>query len=214
MPTKERIHRINRVLSNRFSDLRVVLEEVKNPHNASAVARTCDAAGVHHLDIISATNEPFPVNEAVSTRAHKWLEFTLHTSASDCLLGLKKRGFTVFATDLGENTIPHFQPDYCRPAAFVFGNEVDGISDEARNLADVCIQIPMLGMTRSLNLSVSVGVILYEVIRQRTQFADYEKPPLDSDILQACLQRWLDSEHNKSPKLKKRKKKGESADSP
>ena len=167
MPTKERMDRIKRVLSNRFADIRVVLEEVKNAHNAGAVARTCDAAGVQHLDIISADNEPFPVNEAVSTRAHKWLEFAKHTSTSGCLLGLKERGFTVFATYLGEGAVPYSRPDYRGPSAFVFGNEADGISEEARDLADVRIRIPMLGMTRSLNLSVSVGIILYEVIRHR-----------------------------------------------
>lgn len=215
MPTKERMDRIKRVLSNRFADIRVVLEEVKNAHNAGAVARTCDAAGVQHLDIISADNEPFPVNEAVSTRAHKWLEFAKHTSTSGCLLGLKERGFTVFATYLGEGAVPYSRPDYRGPSAFVFGNEADGISEEARDLADVRIRIPMLGMTRSLNLSVSVGIILYEVIRQRTEDEEYEGSPLSADEFERFFSRWLEPEHNKSQRNKKRnKKKGESADSP
>ncbi|MCJ7681602.1 MAG: RNA methyltransferase [Candidatus Aminicenantes bacterium] len=215
MPTKERMDRVKRVLSNRFIDIRVVLEEVRNPHNASAVARTCDAAGVQYLDVISADNEPFPVNEAVSTRAHKWLEFSTHTSTSACILGLREKGFTVYATYLGEGAIPYSQPDYSGPSAFVFGNEAAGISDEARDLADVCIQIPMLGMTRSLNLSVSVGIILYEVVRQRRGDAEYRGAPLSADEFKRYFSRWVDPEHNKSQQnIKRDKKKGESADSP
>ena len=75
MPTKERIEKVKRVLSLRQPDLRIVLEEVKNKHNASAVVRTCDAAGILHMDVISESGEAFPVNEAISTRAEKWLQF-------------------------------------------------------------------------------------------------------------------------------------------
>ena len=83
MPTKERIQKVKHVLSLRQPDLRVVLEEVTNTHNASAVVRTCDAAGVLYLDIISSSGDAFPVNEAISTRAEKWLHFYNYRSTEE-----------------------------------------------------------------------------------------------------------------------------------
>ena len=72
VPTQERIIKVKKVLSLRQPDLRIVLEEVTNTHNASAVVRTCDAAGILNIDIISQAKEPFPINDAISTRAEKW----------------------------------------------------------------------------------------------------------------------------------------------
>ena len=93
MATKERIRKVENVLALRQPDLRVVLEEVTNTHNASAVVRTCDAAGILYVDIIYSNQDQFPVNEAISTRAEKWLEFCYHTSTTKCLSQLKKKGF-------------------------------------------------------------------------------------------------------------------------
>jgi tRNA (guanosine-2'-O-)-methyltransferase len=169
VPTKERIEKVKKVLSKRQPDLRVVLEEVKNTHNASAVARTCDAAGILYLDIISASQEPFPVNEAISTRAEKWIQFNYYTSTSDCLKRLKKKGFKIAATHLSKDALPYTALDYTQPLALVFGNEAEGISDEALSLTDFKIKIPMIGMAQSLNLSVSVGIILYEAMMQRKE---------------------------------------------
>ncbi len=148
-------------------DLHVVLEEVSNTHNASAVARTCDAAGVLHVDVIYAFPEAFPVNEAISTGAEKWLNLTRYSSARDCLARLKQQGLAVVATHLGSDAVPYSAVDYARPVAIVFGNESEGISPAALALADHVIKIPMTGMAQSLNLSVSVGIVLYEALRQR-----------------------------------------------
>jgi tRNA (guanosine-2'-O-)-methyltransferase len=201
MPTKARIEKVNKVLSLRQPDLRVVLEEVKNAHNASAVVRTCDAAGILHLDIISASQEPFPVNEAVSTRAEKWIQFNHYTSTSKCLKRLKKKGFKIAATHLSKDAIPHTALDYTQPLALVFGNEAEGVSDEALSLADYRIKIPMIGMVQSLNLSVSVGIILYEAIRQRKEKGFYKKKRLSSDEFKKYSRKWLGSPSNTSSKL-------------
>ena len=166
MPTKERIQKVKRVLSLRQPDLRIVLEDVTNTHNASAVVRTCDAAGILYLDIISSTGEPFLVNEAISTRAEKWLHFSNYRSTEECLNHLKQKRFKIAATCLAEKSMPYTAVDYTQPLAIVFGNESEGISEEARNMADYVIKIPMLGMAQSLNLSVSVGIILYEALNQ------------------------------------------------
>jgi tRNA (guanosine-2'-O-)-methyltransferase len=153
VPTKERIQKVKRVLSLRQPDLRVVLEEVTNTHNASAVVRTCDAAGILYMDIISSSGDAFPVNEAISTRAEKWLHFSYYRSTKECLSQLKQKGFKIAVTYLGEEAIPYTDIDYTQPLGVVFGNESEGISKEARNLADYVIKIPMIGMAQSLNLS-------------------------------------------------------------
>jgi tRNA (guanosine-2'-O-)-methyltransferase len=191
VPTKERIQKVSRVLSLRQSDLHVVLEEVTNTHNASAVVRTCDAAGVLYVDIISSTGDPFPVNEAISTRAEKWLHFSSFKSTDECLNQLKQKGFKIAATFLGKESIPYTDIDYTQPLAVVFGNESDGISETARDLADYVIKIPMIGMAQSLNLSVSVGIILYEAMKQRMDKDFHKEKRLSPEEFESFMKTWL-----------------------
>ncbi len=191
MPTKERIKKAKHGLSLRQPDLRVALEEVTNTHTASAVVRTCDAAGIMHVEIISASGEPFPVNRAISTRAEKWLRFNYYSSTSECLKHLKDEGFTIAATHLDEEAIPYTSLDYTEPTVIVFGNESEGISEEALKLSDHIIKNPMVGMVQSLNLSVSVGIILYEAMKQRQDKGYYANSRLSADEFQSFLNQWL-----------------------
>ncbi len=179
------------MLSHRQPDLRIVLEEVTNTHNASAVVRTCDAAGILYLDIISSAGESFPINEAVSTRAEKWLHFNYYHSTTECLEQLKEKGFKIAATFLGDEAMPYTSVDYTQPLAVVFGNESEGISEEARDLADYIIRIPMIGMVQSLNLSVSVGIVLYEAMKQRTEKGFDKKMRLSASEYEAFKKAWL-----------------------
>ena len=191
MPTQERINKAKQVLSFRQPDLRVALEEVTNTHNASAVVRTCDAAGIMYVEIISSAMEPFPVNRAISTRAEKWLKLNYYASATKCLKHLKDEGFTIVATHLGDDAIPYTSLDYTEPTLIVFGNESEGISEEALKLSDHIIKIPMVGMVQSLNLSVSVGIILYEAMKQRQDKGYYSGSRLSVDEFQSFLNQWL-----------------------
>jgi len=192
MPTEERIAKVTRVLSLRQPDLRVVLEEVTNAHNASAVLRTCDAAGVMHVDIIGSSQDPLPINQAITTRADKWLDFHFYSSTKDCLLELKKQGLKIAATHLGPDAVFHTQVDYTQPLAVVFGSESEGISLEALRYADYKIKIPMFGMVQSLNLSVSAGIILYEALRQRLGKRLFEGRRLSPQEFEDYLDKWLD----------------------
>lgn len=207
MTTYRREQRIKEILSKRQPDLRVVLEDIKNTHNASAVVRTCDAAGVMCIDIIG--SGPFPVNEAISTRVEKWLSFSYYNSPEKCLPLLKKKGFTVAATHLGRSSIDYLDFDYSRPVALVFGNEAEGISPEALRLADCAVKIPMFGMSQSLNLSVSAGVILYEAIRQRREAGYLFSTPLSEEEMERIEKQWR---MNDLIKRRKRRKKGPGID--
>jgi tRNA (guanosine-2'-O-)-methyltransferase len=191
MPTPERIEKVSRVLSHRQSDLRVVLEGVTIAHNASAVIRTCDAAGVLYLDLVSPNPELLRFNEAITTRADKWLEIAVHPTPAECLEPLKKAGFEIVATHLQKDAIPYTDVDFARPVALVFGSESGGISEEALAFADKVVRIPMLGMVQSLNLSVSVAVILYEALRQRSAKGYFDKARLSAEEFERLTKRWL-----------------------
>jgi tRNA (guanosine-2'-O-)-methyltransferase len=191
MPTDERIARVTGVLSRRQPDLRVVLERITNAHNANAVLRTCDAAGVLNVDVIGSDAELFEVNKAITTRADKWLNLTFHAATRECLAGLKARGLNIAVTHLAENAVDFTELDYTRPWAIVFGNESDGISAEALEMADAGIRIPMLGMAQSLNLSVSAGVILYEALRQRRAKGFFKEKRLSEEEFEALKKKWL-----------------------
>ncbi len=191
MATDKRIARIEGVLSRRQPDLRVVLEGVTIAHNASAVIRTCDAAGILYLDLISPNPDLLEFNEAITTRTEKWLEIGLHASASECLSRLKERGFAIVATRLSDEAVPYTDLDYGRPLALVFGSESDGISDEALAFADHVIRIPMVGMVQSLNLSVSVAVVLYEALRQRQTLGYFDRPRLSPAEYESLKAKWV-----------------------
>jgi tRNA (guanosine-2'-O-)-methyltransferase len=192
MRTEERISRVREVLSRRQPDLRVVLENVTNEHNANAVLRTCDAAGVLRVDVIAPGGAPLPINKAITTRADKWLELRYHSAPAACLFALKADGCRIAATDLGPGAVPYGEIDYTVPTAIVFGNEKEGLSPETLALADVRVRVPMFGMAQSLNLSVSVGVILYEAVRQRAARGMYDEPRLTADELREYVSRWLE----------------------
>jgi tRNA (guanosine-2'-O-)-methyltransferase len=191
MPTEARVKRVHRVLSFRQPDLRVVFEELTNAHNASAVLRTCDAAGVLHVHFVSAGTDAFPINKAISTRADKWVSLHHHPTMEECIAALKKESFQVAATCLADDAIPYDKVDYTRPTAVIFGNESDGISPEALRLTDLRVKIPMLGMVQSLNLSVSVGIILYEALRQRQERGFFKSPRLSQKELDEFAKKWL-----------------------
>jgi tRNA (guanosine-2'-O-)-methyltransferase len=191
MPTPERIEKVERVLSRRQADLRVVLEGVTIAHNASAVIRTCDAAGVLYLDLISPNPELLRFNEAISTRADKWLEIAIHPTPAECLEPLKKAGFEIVATHLQRDAGPYTDIDFAKPTALVFGSEAEGISDACLAYADKVVRIPMLGMVQSLNLSVSVAVMLYEALRQRATIGYSGKSRLPADEFERLRKEWL-----------------------
>jgi tRNA (guanosine-2'-O-)-methyltransferase len=190
MRTPERLARISRVLSLRQPDLRVVLESVANAHNASAVLRTCDAAGLLEVDVVGSEEASLPLNAAITTRADKWLKIRYHPSTAEALARLRAEGFRIAATHLGDEAVPHTEVDFMWPTAIVFGGEKDGLSAEGLALADVKVKIPMLGMAQSLNLSVSVGIILYEAIRQRRLAGYFDRPRLSAEEVESYLDRW------------------------
>jgi len=193
MPTPERIEKVERVLAQRQADLRVVLEGVTNAHNASAVMRTCDAAGVLYLDLIGPNPDLLRPNKAISTRADKWLEIGVHPTPAACFEPLKAAGYEIVATHLARDAVPYTEIDLARPVALIFGNEADGLTEASLAFADRNVRIPMFGMVQSLNLSVSVAVMLYEALRQRAAKGYGPAARLAETELERLRKSWLNA---------------------
>lgn len=191
MASERRIEKLKTVLRHRQPDLTVVIENVHDPHNVSAMLRSCDAVGVMEVQLIY-TDEEFPdIGKKSSASAKKWVARRKFDSVEKCYTTLRNEGFKIYATRLGESSVSLYDLDLTKPVALVFGNEHRGVSDEAAKLADAHIQIPMMGMIQSLNVSVACAVCLFEALRQRVAAGMYDQPRLSSRELNTLLKKWM-----------------------
>ena len=189
-PSERRAEKLRRVLSLRQPDLTVVLENIHDPHNVSAILRSCDAVGVLRVELLYSV-EKFPrIGKKSSSSANKWLDCRRHTSVTECYATLREEGFRVYATRLGGSTTSLYALDLAQPSALVFGNEHRGVSAEAAEMADGNFHIPMAGMIQSLNVSVAAAVSLYEAHRQRLVPGTYRKPALAAEELARLYDDW------------------------
>lgn len=171
--TTERYDRLQQVLNLRTRAVTVVLEDLYQPHNASAVLRSCDGFGVQDVHIIENRNR-FNVSHGVTIGADQWLTLYRYgdgraenTDYTDqCLAHLKKKGYRIIATTPHENyrTIDQLPVD--QNLAFLFGAEYEGLTDTAMKRADDFVRIPMVGFSESFNISVSAALVLYELTRR------------------------------------------------
>ena len=172
MPTQARLNKLNRVARQRQSGLTLVIEDVFDPHNLGAIARSCDALGVQEIHIIFETHpqfDPKEVGKNSSTATNKWLSFRVHQSTEKALTTLKSEGWQIVAAVVDPAAESVFQADLSTERlALLLGNEkVTDLSGTALELADRQITIPMRGIAQSMNVSVSAALLLYEVTRQR-----------------------------------------------
>ena len=186
--TPDRFEKLRTVLDRRQYTLRVLIEQVRNIHNVNAIFRTCDAVGVLFLHYIS--DRPLPLDPSIHKGAGQWVIPVQHENTYNAVRFFKSQGFAIVVTRPSSDSIPYTEYDFTRPTVIVFGNEAVGVSDEIVKEADISISIPMMGMARSLNVSVSAGVILYESFRQRWGKGMYDKPELPGFVYQAVLRSW------------------------
>jgi tRNA (guanosine-2'-O-)-methyltransferase len=168
----------------------VVLENIHDPHNVSAIFRTCDAVGIPKVSLIY-TIEKFPkIGKKSSASAFKWVEKEKYKSIENCYSELRKDGFKIYASSIGEDSKSIYELDLSEKAAIVLGNEHRGVSSEASKLADERIMIPMFGMVQSLNVSVAAAIILYEAARQRIMKGKYEVSQMSDNELEKLVDQW------------------------
>ena len=179
------------MLDKRQDDLTIVLENVFDPHNISAVMRTCDAVGVQDIFIL---NTRIPRHKKwgakSSSSAAQWLTIHQFTDARECFDALRGRADKIFTTHLSDDAVSLYDMDLTGRIALVFGNEHSGVSDEIRAFAHGNFVIPMAGIIRSLNISVACAVTLYEAYRQKAAAGHYDQRHLAPARYDSLLKEW------------------------
>ncbi|SHE77140.1 tRNA (guanosine-2'-O-)-methyltransferase [Mariniphaga anaerophila] len=205
--TPERLTLFEKTLEQRTSYLTVVLEDIFQPQNASAVLRTCDCFGIQNVHIIENRNE-FTVDTEVAMGASKWLSLHKYNrktqNSLDAIKKLKKEGYRIVATSphLNDHLLPDFDLTTGK-AAIVFGSELPGISEAILNEADEFLKIPMYGFTESFNISVSAAIVLYQLSQKLREHPsiNWKLSEQEQDEIKTA---WLRSTIKKSSLLEKR----------
>jgi tRNA (guanosine-2'-O-)-methyltransferase len=189
--TPERTDRLETVLSKRQPDLTVVLENVFDPHNISAVMRTCDAVGIQEIFILNHKIPPHRKWGAKSSSsAAKWLTIHQFTDATECFNAVRKNYTKIYTTHLSSDAVSLHALNLTQSVALVFGNEHSGVSDEIIAMADGNFIIPQVGIIKSLNISVACAVSLYEAYRQKEIAGHYNQQKLQGNQLQHLKTTW------------------------
>ena len=195
--TPERREKLLSVLSKRQNDITIVLENVFDPHNISAVMRTCDAVAVQDIYVL---NTKIPRHKKwgakSSSSAAKWLTIHEYENAEECFSSLRKSYSTILTTHLSSDAVSLHAIDFTKSIALVFGNEHEGVSEDIRKLADGNFVIPQVGIIRSLNISVACAVTLYEAFRQKNNAGHYNQGKLDDVRVKSLLEEWGLEENN------------------
>ncbi len=154
------------VIRHRTRYLTIVLEDIFQPHNASAVLRSCDCFGIQDVHIIE-NNNKYEVNPDVALGASKWLNLYRYNSVENntctCLMHLKERGYRIVATSPHNEGYLINELPLDQKTALVFGTEMHGLSANALAMSDAFVKIPMYGFTESFNISVSAALCLYHL---------------------------------------------------
>ena len=184
-----RYARIKQVLDRRQPDLTVITEDVHKPHNLSAIIRTCDAVGVFAVHAVNRHSDT-PTFSQVAQGSEKWVKLHFHPDIKTAIADLQQQNHQIYAAHLSDTAIDYREVDYTQPTAILLGTEKWGVTDEAANLVDGHIVIPMQGMVQSLNVSVANAVILFEAQRQRLQAGLYDGVRLNPEVYQQTVFEW------------------------
>ena len=197
--TSERSERLNAVLAKRQPGITVVLENVSDPHNISAVMRTCDAIGIQDIYVLNTAIEKHKKWGAKSSSsAAKWLTVHQFTDVKACFDELRKHYKKIYTTHLSSDAVDLYDIDLTESVALVFGNEHAGVSNELIERCDGNFIIPQVGIIKSLNISVACAVTMYEAYRQRFIKGFYgENNPNDASTKQIILETYMERNKQK-----------------
>ena len=175
--TQKRFNKFRYVVGKRQKYLTLVLENIHDPHNVSAIFRSAEAAGIDKIYLIYNTCKFPSIGKTSSASAKKWITAEKFENVKDCFEELRKNKFRIYSTHMSNKSKDKslYDLDLTKKAAIVIGNEHAGVSDEVKSLSDKNFLIPMYGMIQSLNVSVAAAVCVYEALRQRSLKGMYEK---------------------------------------
>jgi len=178
----------------------IIIENVHDPHNIGAVMRTCDSVGIQEMYVLYTesrlTEERLEEVQGSSTGVRKWLDVHFYTDTKRCFDDIRKKYEKIYATHLDAEQVSLYDLDLTQNVALLFGNEHEGISEEALSYADGNFIIPQYGMVNSLNISVACAVSLYEAARQRTAEEMYSSELPEKGAKKKLYEKYIDI-HNK-----------------
>lgn len=166
--TENRKAKFLKVLGNRTKHFTVVVEDVFQMHNASAVMRSCEVFGIQELNVIEQRYGK-SIDKEIAMGAQKWVDINKFDNVTSCVETLKSKGYQIIATTPHENDCLLEDFDISKPSALFFGTEKEGLSDEVMQKADGFLKIPMVGFTESLNISVSAAIIIQNLTNRLRQ---------------------------------------------
>ncbi|WP_338408731.1 RNA methyltransferase [uncultured Flavobacterium sp.] len=183
--TENRKKKFLKVLQNRTKHFTIVVEDIFQMHNASAVMRSCEIFGIQELNVIEQRYGK-SIDKEIAMGAQKWVDISAFDSVSSCLKTLKNKGYQIIATTPHENDCLLDDFDISKPSALFFGTERDGLSEEILKNADGFLKIPMVGFTESLNISVSAAIIIQNLMN-RLRNSDIDWHLSEEEILEKRL---------------------------
>ncbi len=178
------------VIRHRQPGLTVLMENIDDPHNVSAVMRTCDSVGI--MELYALYRDPafkkLKLGNRSSSSAKKWVDVRLYNDQKLCLKAMRAKYDKIYCTHLSADATPLYELDLTGSVGLAFGNEHDGISKELLDLCDGNFVIPQVGMIESLNVSVACAITLYEAYRQRKAKGMYDTSAFSESELEAMLE--------------------------
>ena len=190
--TPERTERIKSVLAKRQRDFTLVMDNIWDPHNVSAILRSCDAFGLFRVHLYYTTEKWPELGKKSSASAKKWVERVGHTDGPEMLAQFAQAGVQVIRTGFSDSARPLYDFDFTKPTAVILSNEHRGASPELMEGVASELYIPMQGMVQSLNVSVAAAVILYEAFSQRRRAGLLDAPAFSPEELAALEAEWAD----------------------
>ncbi|WP_243547201.1 TrmH family RNA methyltransferase [Pseudodesulfovibrio tunisiensis] len=188
--SEHRRQRILNVLKRRQKDLTLVMDNIWDPHNVSAVLRSCDAFGVARVNLYYTTAQWPNLGRKTSASAKKWVDRVRHDDGPAMIRELCEQGCQVLKTGFSETARPVMDFDFTRPTAVILSNEHSGTAPELSELVPDEVYIPMQGMVQSLNVSVAAALILYEAFRQRHAAGMFDYPDFSEEELEEKFREW------------------------
>ena len=183
--TDNRKAKFLKVLENRTKHFTVVVEDVFQMHNASAVMRSCEVFGIQELNVIEQRYGK-SIDKEIAMGAQKWVDINKFDNVTNCVDTLKSQGYQIIATTPHENDCLLDDFDISKPSALFFGTERDGLSEEILERADGFLKIPMVGFTESLNISVSAAIIIQD-LTNRLRDSEVKWQLTEEEILEKRL---------------------------
>lgn len=204
-----KVDMFERISKDRTRHLAVVLENIHQEHNASAVLRTCESFGVQDLFAIEKNNK-YKVQRDIARGAGQWVDLHHYNKTEDptlsCLSELKSKGYKIVATSPHSTSYTMENLPIDEPIALVFGTEHTGVSETVKNNADAFVTIPMFGFTESFNISVSAAIAMY-ALRNRLEASEINWKLTEQEVLQLKI-KWCEKliprGHLVVPEIRKR----------